>query len=554
MKYADELQRELSNARGRLRGLELYAQENPAGPTPPFLEPMRAEVHSLTAQLAAYTIKDNNDMRNVFSDGNSRPRFGGASTANLEGMVSRMRKAMTETQTELRSLHTAAGDRKLDSTQQARWDELTELQDELEGNLREAEDYLKQRRAGDEVRKSWGAVQVSPTDRHDSNPDPSDVARMDAGQARDTALRLLDRSAEHLTDAQKADVEKLVRAESTPDLDATALNRHIALTNSDDYRSAFRKLTGRWPSTVVPLSERENAAVVAVVRSSMAEGSGSTGGYAVPAFLDPTIVLNAQGSANPIRRLARNETITTKTWKGVGTTGVTWEFVAEGTASTDASPTVSQPSIDAHMARCWITYSIELQSDAVELERQLFRLLGNGWDETVAEMLATGSGTGQPKGVITALDAVSGSEVSITTPGSLAAADISKAWVALPDRARENAAWVMNESVRETVAAWGDEFGNRSVDLGGRLQNLRGRPVYSTDKFPAIETTTGSANQMVVGDFSGYLIAQRAGMTVEPVQTVVDGNGLPLGKRGLFAWARIGADVVDPGLLRLLQQ
>jgi HK97 family phage major capsid protein len=210
--------------------------------------------------------------------------------------------------------------------------------------------------------------------------------------------------------------------------------------------------------------------------------------------------------------------------------------------------------VDVHTARAWITYSIELEQDAVELDAQLMRLLGNGWEETVAGVLATGSGSGAPKGIITALDAIAASEVQIAAPGTLAAGDIAKAWVGLPDRARDNAAWVMSESVRETVAGWGDAFGNRTVDLGGRLTKLRDRPVYSTDKFPAIATTTGSANQMVVGDFSGYLIVQRAGMTVEPVQTVFNGDGFPIGQRGLFAYARIGADVVDPTVLRLLQQ
>jgi len=265
-------------------------------------------------------------------------------------------------------------------------------------------------------------------------------------------------------------------------------------------------------------------------------------------------VLNAQGADNPIRGIARNETITTKQWKGVGTTGVTWGFVDEGAASTDASPTVSQPTVDLHTARAWLTYSIELEQDAVGLEGQLFRLLGNGWSDATAGYLATGSGVGQPKGIITALDAVTASEVQITAPGALAAADISKAWVSLPDRGRVNASWVMNESVREKIAGWGDEYGNRTVDLGGRLEQIRNRPVYSTEKFPVAATTTGSANQVVVGDFSGYLVVQRAGMTIEPVQTVVDSTGLPVGKRGLFAWARIGADVVDAGLLRLLQQ
>jgi len=454
---------------------------------------------------------------------------------------------------QMRGLHSAAGDRALSAAQQASWDALEAEAADIEAAITEARsaEAAEERRAAHRAR--WGAPSVGASDRG-ADIDPATVVRMDDRQAKDAALRLLDRNAGHLDDGAKAHIEKMLRAESTPDTDTGELAKHIALTSSDAYASAFRKLMAPRMSNIVTLSERESDAAAAVTRASMADGSGATGGYAVPAFLDPTIALNAQGSANPIRRLARNETITTKQWNGVGTSGITWSFVGEGAASTDASPTVDPTTVDVHTARAWITYSIELQQDAVELDRQLFRLLGNGWDESMAAALATGSGVGEPYGVVTALDAVSGSEVQILTPGTLAAVDISNVWVDLPDRARENTSWVMHESVREAIAAWGDEYGNRSVDMGGRLQNLRTRPVFSTDAMPALDTTTGSANQIVAGDFTGYLIVQRAGMTVEPVQTVVDGNGLPTGKRGLFAWARIGANVVDPGLLRLLQQ
>lgn len=461
------------------------------------------------------------------------------------------RQYLAGLQDELRAIHTAAGNRALTPQQQARWTELEADADEVSRTIADLE--KKDARAAHLAaeRARWGSLQVGgPTP---APADPADALRMDAGTARDHALRQLDTAA-HLDDRQREHVDALLRRESSADYDAGALARHVVLTNSEDYRSAFRKVTGPSMSTIVTLSEREAAVMGAVQRASMAEGVGATGGFAVPAFLDPTIVLNAQGAANPIRKLARNETITTKQWKGVGTSGVTWAFVGEGEASTDSSPTVSQPTVDVHTARAWITYSIELQQDAVELDRQLLRLLGNGWEETVAGVLATGTGIGEPKGIITALDAVAASEVQLTAAGTLAPADLSKVWVSLPDRAREAASWIMSESVREHIAGWGDEFGNRTVDLGGRLSALRGRPVYSTEKFPAVVTTTASTNQLVVGDLTGYLVVQRAGMTVEPVQTVVNGDGLPTGQRGLFAWARIGANVVDPGLLRLLQQ
>ncbi len=461
----------------------------------------------------------------------------------------RLTARLAEIRADMERLHTRAGQRALTPAEDQEWTQ-------LERDAAEVEDVIRRHERLDRVEESrakWGTVRVSLSD-DGARVRPEDVERMDARQVRDTALRSLERDAAHLTDSQRTHVDTLLRSETSPNLDTGALARHIALTSGPDYRAAFRKITANQMGNIITLSESEAAAVAAVQRASMAEGSGSTGGYAVPSFLDPTIVVNAQGSANPLRRLARNETITANKWHGVATSGVTWTFTPEGTASTDASPTLTQPTVDIHTARAWVTYSIELQQDAVELDAQLLRILATGWDDTLAGVLATGSGSGAPKGILTALDAIAGSEVQITAPGSLAPGDIGKVWVALPDRARDNASWLMSESVREAVGAWGDEYGNRTVDLGGRLAQLRGRPVYSAEDFPALETTTGSANQMVCGDFRGYLIAQRAGMTIEPVQTVVDGSGFPTGQRGLFAWARIGADVIDAGLLRLLQQ
>ena len=515
---------ELRNTRGRLAALKLYASEHPnAAFVHPHIAPLEARARALTAELAD---PNHTTVRNT--------------TVNVN--IDIMRQTLSKVQGEMQDIHRAAGHRRLNAAQEERWAELETEAETLSTNIETAEKQAK-------TRANWSATGST----RDGGNDPAAALRMDDRQAKDTAFRMLDTQA-HLDDRQREHVDHMLRAEATENTNPGALARHIVLTSGEDYRSAFRKVTARFPSSIVPVTEREANALAIVNRASMAEGAGGTGGFAVPAFLDPTIVLNAQGSANPIRRLARNETITTKTWKGVGTDGVTWEFVAEGQASSDASPTVSQPVVDVHTARAWITYSLELEQDAVELDAQLLRLLGNGWEETVAGVLATGSGSGAPKGVITALDAIAASEVQIAAPGALAAGDVSKAWIGLPDRARENAAWVMSESVRETVAGWGDAFGNRTVDLGGRLTKLRDRPVYSTDKFPAIATTTGSANQMVVGDFSGYLIVQRAGMTVEPVQTVFNGDGFPIGQRGLFAWARIGADVIDAGKLRLLQQ
>jgi HK97 family phage major capsid protein len=62
-------------------------------------------------------------------------------------------------------------------------------------------------------------------------------------------------------------------------------------------------------------------------------------------------------------------------------------------------------------------------------------------------------------------------------------------------------------------------------------------------------------NLAVVGDFSNYLIAMRAGMNVELVPTLFDqATGRPSGQRGWFAWARVGGDAIVHAGFRLINQ
>ena len=63
-------------------------------------------------------------------------------------------------------------------------------------------------------------------------------------------------------------------------------------------------------------------------------------------------------------------------------------------------------------------------------------LLARGYDEPQAESFAVGTGNGQPLGILTALDASTNVEVSVTTDGVLGGVDINKAWNALPDRSK----------------------------------------------------------------------------------------------------------------------
>ena len=89
--------------------------------------------------------------------------------------------------------------------------------------------------------------------------------------------------------------------------------------------------------------------------------------------------------------------------------------------------------------------------------------------------------------------------------------------------------------------------------LEEKIEKLFGKRYVTNDEMADFTGTTGAANLLIVGDFSNFLIASRAGMRVETVQHLVGTNRRPTGQRGVFAWARIGSDSVVDNAFRLLQ-
>jgi HK97 family phage major capsid protein len=283
------------------------------------------------------------------------------------------------------------------------------------------------------------------------------------------------------------------------------------------------------------------------------------GGFAVPVFLDPSVILTDQESSNPFWRIANVVDVNTNVWKGVSAAGVTWSFDAEGATVSDDSITLAQPSVTVFMARGFIPYSIEVGQDWPGFQSEMARLLGAGYDELCADKFARGSGNGEPQGVITGLDATAASEVLLTTAGLFGEVDIYKAWGALPEKYMSNASWMMSVGTNNLVRRMGttNVFHAYTVSLpAGAADQLMNRPVYTQSYFSDFTATTAHQNVAVVGDFrNSYTIARRAGMSVELVPHLVDvTNNRPTGSRGLFAWARVGGGVTNTAGLRLLNE
>jgi HK97 family phage major capsid protein len=270
--------------------------------------------------------------------------------------------------------------------------------------------------------------------------------------------------------------------------------------------------------------------------------------------IDPSIIMSAQGSSDPFLELARQVPVTTNVWKGVTSAGVSWSFDSEASEVSDDSPWLSQPSATVFTARGFIPYSLEVADDYPSFAAEMEMLLAEGYSELLADKFARGTGSGEPEGVLTALSANTNVRVRVTTAGQLGLADLHRVWSSLPERFRSRASWVSEATVlgkiRELGAAVGASFSVTLMDAGP--ERLMGRPYRTSAYLEAATTSTANVALAILGDFSGFVVARRSGLRIEPVQHLVGANRRPTGQRGMFAWGRVGRVVANPAGFRLL--
>lgn len=387
--------------------------------------------------------------------------------------------------------------------------------------------------------------------KYHNDTDPyGDVRRLSVPEARDRALRRLDDrgATAHMEDEQKTHLERTVRRD-------TDIARRVLVTENEHYREAWLKLVTRSHPI---LSEDERQAVLAWEEyRAMSEGVTTAGGFGIPVFIDPSIIMTAQGSGNPFLEIAQQKTVTTNIWKGVSSSGVTWSFDAEATEVSDDSPVLAQPSVTVFMARGFIPFSIEVGQDYPQFADEMATLLSEGYDELLVDKFTRGSGSGEPQGILTALSANTNVRVGVQTSGAFGATEPYRVWQALPQRFRRKASWLMSVNVNNAMRQLGtaNVFHAYTENLPAEwADQFFGKQSYESPYMPDTTTSTSATIGLaVVGDFKNYVVARRGGMSVELVQHLIGlTNNRPTGQRGWFAYARIGGGSVNDLGFRLL--
>jgi HK97 family phage major capsid protein len=318
-------------------------------------------------------------------------------------------------------------------------------------------------------------------------------------------------------------------------------------TSSPEYVRAFAKLANS-QGNLGSLDPEEQRAVQRAM--SLTDAAG---GYLVPFQLDPTVILTSNGSFNQVRQIARTVVATGDVWNGVSAGAVQWSWDAEAAEVSDDSPTFAQPSIPIYKANGFVPISIEAFEDAANVSQEVGTLLAEGKDELESKTFVTGTGVGQPTGIVTALTGTA-SVVPSATADTFAAADVYALDGALPARHRARASWLANRAIYNLVRRFDTQGGaNLWTQLGADVPaQLLGRPVAEAEEMDSTVTATAANHLLIFGNFQRYVIADRVGTTVEFIPHLFGANRRPTGQRGWFAYYRAGADSVQDSAFRLL--
>ena len=369
-------------------------------------------------------------------------------------------------------------------------------------------------------------------------------------ELRDRAKRAIEQSRprhpEIDQDTARGNVLQLVEERDT---DEGRFARYLLATGNPTYKRAFGKYLQSGDTTRMTSGE-QSAWQVGLQAERALSLTGSAGGFAVPFELDPTILNTSNGVVNPIRQISRVEQITVDEWRGISTAGITASYAAEATETTDNAPTLTQPTVSTEKAQAFVPFSIEVGQDWNGLQAQMAVLLADAKDTLEAGKFITGTGTNEPFGVAVGatntVNAAAGQTFTLANLYSLIAA--------LPPRYRARGAFLGDLQILNRIRQFDTVGSSASIWIDG-LQGdtparLLGKPVYEASEMPD-SPATGS-KFLIFGDFSRYLIVDRVGLTIEVIPHLMGANRRPTGERGIYAYWRNGAKVLDANAFRAL--
>ena len=287
------------------------------------------------------------------------------------------------------------------------------------------------------------------------------------------------------------------------------------------------------------------------IRNTMSTTTTTEGGHTVPTEVAASVVdvLKAYGGVREAASVIQTENgnpINFPTSDGTSEVG---ELIAENTTATSADPTFGVVTLSTYKFSSKIVAApFELlQDSAVDIEAFITRRIGDRLGRILNQYFTIGTGTSQPKGVVTA--AASGKVGTTGQTLTVIVDDLIDLVHSLDPayRLSGNVRFMMNDASLKIIRKLKDSQ-NRPVFLPGydglagpMADTLLGYPITINQDMAVM---AANAKSILFGDFSRYTIRDVMGMQLFRFD---DSPYIKLGQIGFLAWMRSGGTLTDGG-------
>jgi HK97 family phage major capsid protein len=304
----------------------------------------------------------------------------------------------------------------------------------------------------------------------------------------------------------------------------------------------------------------KNGADYRAIKATIQESVGDLGGYLVPEDYRVQMIKKI-ADTGVVRQYARKVTTMRDSveWpKLLGgddryTSAVTVTWIDENPADASVAltnPTFGMEKIPIHTAMARVDMSRnQLEDSAFNMIAMMSELFGEAAaiDEDVRFITGTGGNT--PLGVfgarsgaeeipVTGISVVNSGASSTLTPDGVIDLIYS-----LPQQYRGGAILMGTRTTHAAIRKFKDTTGQYLWEpalRAGEPPTVLGYPFYESESIPTVGV---NKYPLVFGNFNGYVIADRVGMTIE---RVADTNTIGQNKIALFMRRRLGGAVVEP--------
>lgn len=313
-------------------------------------------------------------------------------------------------------------------------------------------------------------------------------------------------------------------------------------------RAAGKELFAKW------LKNGDKALTAqdwADIRATMSTTTTTEGGYTVPTDVASQIndVLKAYGGVRSVANVissSQGNDINFPTSDGTSETG---ELIGQNTTATAADPSFGVVTLSTYKFSSKIVavpYEL-LQDSNADIVAFVAKRLGDRLGRVTNTYFTTGTGTSQPKGVVTA--AASGKVGTTGQTTSVIFDDLVDLVHSVDPAYRAgNCKFMMADASLKVIRKLKDTTNNRPLYLPGfdGLGQKMGDSLFGYEVVinQDIAAMAANAKSILFGDFGRYTIRDVMGMTLFRFD---DSAYAKLGQVGFLAWMRTGGTLTDGG-------